>query len=193
MAFLIDVLMHTGFFVIAIPIFYFEFVVKSVNYALADQLSTIIKTQILKERLTIFNRSQIQTLFNEINKLISPRIEAAQKSLSSRNDVIYNYTYALCTSIAGGCIFTAFLISLMYSEDFMDIIYSNIIVIGFILISEFIIVYFFLDKLQIIDFDFLRATFIKAIESPSYDDCGYILEFARTILPQSIINLYLNN
>jgi hypothetical protein len=94
MAFLIDVLMHTGFFVIAIPIFYFEFVVKSVNYALADQLSTIIKTQILKERLTIFNRSQIQTLFNEINKLISPRIEAAQKSLSSRNDVIYNYTYA---------------------------------------------------------------------------------------------------
>ena len=48
MTFYIDLLMHTGLFIITIPVLYFEFVTRIVTYGLIDNLNYIIDENISK-------------------------------------------------------------------------------------------------------------------------------------------------
>jgi len=191
MAFLIDILMHTGFFIITIPVFYFEFVAHLVNHSLAEQISSIIKIQLLKLQLNKYlNKSNVQQIYNEFNSIFSEKIEETQEKLTYKNSLIYTQAYTICGSIAAGCIFLAFILSLVYGENFMELMYSNLIVILFILFSEFIIVYFFLDSIKLIDFQFLRAIFLGAVSGYNTTIvCDFVGVFMRIILPQELINL----
>jgi hypothetical protein len=185
-------LLHTGFFLITIPLFYFEIVVNLVNDSLAHQITGIIKTRIQQLQLNKYlNKTIIQEIFNQFNSKYSASIEKAENMFKERNENIYRLAYSICATISALCLFIGFIFSVFYGEEFMSLIYSNLIVIGFVLISEFIIVFFFLDKMQVIDYDFIRATIIRAL-NVSETDCGYILNFLHSILPHFIAQIFIN-
>jgi hypothetical protein len=191
MAFLIDILLHTGFFAITIPILYFELVAKLVNYALAKQVSDIATTEI-KKIGTIIPKSAIQEIFNYLNNKFKDTIEKEQQKISQDNPYVYSLAYSVCGGISASCIFIAFILSLIYGENFSELIYSNLIVLIFVIISEFVIVFFFLDQMKIIDFDFIyytvESSFYRSPDViPYYSDCNYVSNFLRTFIPDFIL------
>jgi hypothetical protein len=196
MAFLIDILLHTGFFVITIPILYFELVAKLVNYALAKQVSDIAITEIKKTELTIIPKRAIQEIFNYLNNKFKDTIEKEQQDISKDNPYVYSLAYSVCGGISAGCIFIAFILSLIYGENFLELIYGNLIVLIFVIISEFVIVFFFLDQMKIIDFNFIFYTIQYNIYNPigsrpnyweTTYNCNYVKDFLSSFLPEFIL------
>lgn len=192
MAFLIDILLHTGFFAITIPILYFELVAKLVNYALAKQVSDIATTEIKKTELTIIPKRAIQEIFNYLNNKFKDTIEKEQQKISQDNPYVYSLAYSVCGGISASCIFIAFILSLIYGENFLELIYANLIVLIFVIISEFVIVFFFLDQMKIIDFDFIfytvESSFYRSSDANPYDsNCNYVSNFLRTFIPDFIL------
>jgi hypothetical protein len=172
MTFYIDLLMHTGLFVITIPVFYFEFVTRVVTYALIDNFTTIAQQKIVDSNLNkMVKKQDVQPVIDYVNIQFTPKINNFNQLISERNNKIYTLAYSICGSISALCIGLSFILSLMYEVNFLEILIENLIVLGFILLSEFLLVTIFLNKLEIIDGDFLDATTISSMISPSLWDC----------------------
>jgi len=164
--------MHTGLFVITIPVFYFEFVTRVVTYALIDNFTTIAQQKIVDSNLNkMVKKQDVQPVIDYVNIQFTPKINNFNQLISERNNKIYTLAYSICGSISALCIFLAGILSLMYEVNFLEILIENLIVLGFILLSEFLLVTIFLNKLEIIDGDFLDATTISSMISPSLWDC----------------------
>ena len=180
--------------VITIPILYFELVAKLVNYALAKQISDIATTEIKKTQLTIIPKRAIQEIFNYLNNKFKDTIEKEQQEITKDNPNVYSLAYSVCGGISATCIFTGFILSLIYGENFLELVYANLIVLIFVIISEFVIVFFFLDQMKIIDFDFIFYTIQYNISIGSHPDywettynCNYVKGFLSSFLPDFIL------
>ena len=202
MTFYIDLLMHTGLFVITIPIFYFEFVTRIVTYSLIDNFTSIAEQRIVQSNLNkILKKEQVQPIVDYANIQLNSKIKEINDNFSDKNDKIYNLAYSICGGISAICIFLAGILSFIYEVNFLTILLENLIVLAFILLSEFLLVTVFLNKLEIIDGDFLHATLLSSMISPSLWDCpsgwtsrhdckwGERCDYNKKIFP---INLILN-
>jgi len=172
MTFFIDLLMHTGLFVITIPIFYFEFVTRVVTYALIDNFTNIAHERIVQTNLNkMVKKQDVQPIIDYVNIQINPKIQNFNELMSERNNGIYVFAYSICGAISATCIGLALLFCFIYEVNFLTILFENLIVLGFIILSEFLLVTIFLNKLEIIDGDFLNATVLSSMISPSLWVC----------------------
>lgn len=164
--------MHTGFFVITIPIFYFEFVTRIVSYSLVDNFTSIAYQRFVQSNLNkILKREQVEPIIDYMNIQIQPKIQQFNTEYSYGNSQLYNSVYEICGGISALCILLALLLCYFYNVSMLEVILENLIVLGFIVLSEFLIVTIFLNKIEIIDGDFLRATTVAAMVSPSGYAC----------------------
>jgi len=172
MTFYIDLLMHTGLFIITIPVLYFEFVTRIVTYGLIDNLNYIIDENISKTNFKkILTKEEIQSLLNYLNVQINPKITEINDDYSSDNSYIYILAYSICGGISAICMLLSGILCVLYNENFLTLLFENLIVLSFIILSEFLLVTIFLNKLEIIDGEFLYATFLSSAISPSLWDC----------------------
>jgi len=187
MAFLIDLLLHTGFFSLLLPIFFFYFVCNIVLYSFVDNLTQIAKDELSKTQLTTtFKKEQVQDFFIKINEIIFPTLETAQNSFKSKNDTVYVKTWTIFGSIFIGCFTLAGILSFFYNVSFINKILSNLISLFIIAISEVIIVTFFINKLTIVDVDFINASVIQALYQEQvfcwYTDGVFPMKYIKLIL-----------
>jgi hypothetical protein len=147
MNFLIDIFMHTGLFVITIPLFYFYFVITTVNSAVADNLIAIAQQRIQETKLnTVLKKTDVQKLFDSLNQKVIPELSEFNSMFESSNSRIFYTAFAVAGSISAACLITGITLCFLYNVNIINTLISNSIVLTFILLSEFIIVTFFLNK-----------------------------------------------
>lgn len=158
--------MHTGLFVITIPLFYFYFVTTTVNSAIADNVVAIAKQRIQEAKLnTLLKKTDVQKLFDTLNQKLVPELSDFATDWIGQNAEIKMYTFAITGLISVSCLFIGLSLCFMYNVNIYKTLMSNFIVLSFILLSEFLIVTFFLNKLELIDGDFLQATLLYSMYS----------------------------
>jgi hypothetical protein len=79
------------------------------------------------------------------------------------------------------------------NSSIFDIIISNLIILSFIIISEFAIVGLFFKNFKEVNGNFIKATIIQAITDRNayvtYPQCDYSGKFIRSLLPSWLVNL----
>jgi hypothetical protein len=166
MNFLIDIFMHTGLFVITIPLFYFYFVTTTVNSAITDNIVAIAKQRIQQTKInTALKKTDVQNIFNALNQQLVSTLSDFSIAFTDLNKLIKTIAFSVTGLISVSCLIIGISLCLMYNVSIYKTLISNLIVLSFILLSEFLIVIFFLNKLELIDGDFLQATLIYSLYS----------------------------
>jgi len=187
MTFLIDLLLHTGFFALLLPFFFFYFVCNIVIYSFVDNLTEVVKDDLSTTGLTeIFTQDQVRNFFNNMNKEAFPILQKAQDSFKEKNELVYIRTWTIFGFIFAVCFTLAGILSFIYEVPFISKVFSNIIGISIIALSEVIIVAFFINKLTIIDSSFINASIIQGIYQDQVN-CWY----TDGVFPMKYIKLFM--
>ena len=165
--------MHTGLFVITIPLFYFYFVTTTVNSAITDNIVAIAKQRIQETKInTALKKTDVQNIFNALNQQLVPQLSDFVSGFADVNSQIKTLAFSLTGFISVSCLFIGISLCFMYNVSIYKTLISNLIVLSFILLSEFLIVTLFLNKLELLDADFVRATLIGTMYQ--FYDCYYM-------------------
>ena len=206
MDFWIDVLIHTSFFLFFLPVFYFFYVAPLQSYSIIDDLFEIVQPDLVNFSL-MTSLNDTKTL-NKVIELIAglstnnDSISDATSYIRDRNTVVYNLTNIICYTIAGFLFCLGIILAYLNNSDIFNILLSNVIVLSFIIVSEFAIVGLFFKNFKEINGGFIKATisqFLLLPYTPSsspndsyyYDRrCDYAGRFMDGILPEWFLKFF---
>jgi hypothetical protein len=184
--FWVEVLVHTAFFLFFLPIFYFEYVAPLQSYSIVSDLFDIIQPEFLDI-----------TLLNSLNSTqnLTVAVNTAAEMLKSNPDVTtffdyvktgnYNIklaTYLTCELVGFGLLCTGLGLAYYYDLSIVDLLLTNVIVLLFIIVSEFFIVGAFFKNFREIDADFAKASFIGGMSDNTFR-CPASHDFIVSIFP----------
>lgn len=179
MGLIADVLMHGGLFGLFLISFFYTFVVLIQQVALHRDLRNIMDNY-LEDIYFTSNDLQRKSQFVAINALVSNAASDAksqQNELDSTNSKITKNTlyYGIVPSVTA--IVLSILMTSFSGENVTEFILQNLITLGFIIVSEVIIVGLFLNSFAIIDGTFVKATYITQSHETNTRQCEYINEW----------------
>ena len=206
MEFWIDILMHTSFFLLFLPTFYFYYVAPLQSYSIIDDLFEIIQPDLVNFSL-MTSLNDTKTL-NKVIELIAglstnnSGIDDATRDITNSNKTIYNLTNIICYTIGGFLFCLGIVLAYLNNSDIFSLLLSNVIVLSFIIVSEFAIVGLFFKNFKEINGNFIKATisqFLLLPYTPSsspndsyyYDRrCDYTSRFMGGILPEWFLKFF---
>ena len=197
MDFWIDILVHTSFFLFFLPIFYFYFVAPLQSYSVVDDLVEIIKPELVSYALikSLNDPQNLNKIFNMVSEMSSQNsdINDLINSLDEDNSQIFYLTNYIVYGIGGLFLLIGLIMAFLNNSSIFDIIISNLIILSFIIISEFAIVGLFFKNFKEVNGNFIKATIIQAITDRNayvtYPQCDYSGKFLRSLLPLWLVNL----
>ena len=198
--FWIDVCLHTAFFLAFLPVFYFEFVAPMQSYTVIDDIFGIIQPEFLNIALLTSltnpqNLTKAVDLFN-IELAENEQLGSDLDTLMSKNAQTKLRSYFWCEFTAVVLFIVGISMALWYNQNVFDLVLTNLIVLGFIAVSEFTIVGLFFKNFKEVDSDFVKATLAQAFAEsgptvvPSEMKCNYTDRLVGSIFPQWLLKLF---
>lgn len=190
MSFFTEVLTHTAFFMIFLPIFFFFYVSLVQSKSLLNDLFNALKPSIVTSSL-VTQESQEPQLLDAINsaaetvKRSDYFVEQSQRITDTNKKIVL---YSLLGFELGGVALLAIGLGLHYAygESLSKLLISNFIVMAFIIASEFLIIGVFLTN-----FVEINDNFIKGVAAGG--QCiDYVDQFMYSTLPESIANIFVS-
>jgi hypothetical protein len=193
MSFLADILTHTAFFMILLPIFFFAYVSPVQLNQVVQNLFLILKPNLAGFAMTT-SGNDTNTLLNIIhtiseNSKDNPQVDAINASYRSNNAHIIMIVSLVFGIGAPFLILIAIFIEKWSGGNLYNLFISNLIVIAFMTVSEFAIVGLFLKNFVTLDGQFLQALFITQSQQPDYCKCWYVRDFIDRTFPRWIASL----
>ena len=200
--FWIDVCLHTAFFLAFLPVFYFEFVAPMQSYTVVDDIFEIVQPEFLNIALLTSltnpqNLTKAVDLFN-IELAENEQLGSGIDSLMANNAQTKLRAYLGCEITAGLLFVLGISMAVWYEQNVFDLVMTNLIVLGFIAVSEFTIVGLFFKNFKEVDADFVKATLAQAFAesgpTPSLVSsemkCNYTDRLVGSIFPPWLLNLF---
>jgi hypothetical protein len=185
--FWIEVLVHTSFFLFFLPVFYFEYVAPLQSYSVVSDIFDIVQPEFLD--ITLLNSlNSSQNLNSAVNTAADYFSFEDDDILTNRNKTIKLNAYLVCELVGFGFLCTGIGLAYYYGLNITELLVSNLIVLSFIVVSEFFIVGAFFKNFQEIDADFVKASFVGGMSNTSFG-CPSISNYLKSIVPQWIRNL----
>ena len=192
MSFLTDVLAHTGFFMAFLPLFFFFYVSPVQLASLKNDVFNIFKPDTATAAMVV--NPNLQFKFPDLVSSVASAMENNEgiktfaADTAASNKKIVTIAVSVFASVAAVLIITAFSLQYVWGYSVMELLVSNLIVLGFIVVSEFAIVGVFLSNFIEIDDGFVKGAVGNAIND-GY--CGnYVSQFLQSILPTFIYNIF---
>lgn len=197
--FWIDVCLHTAFFLAFLPVFYFEFVAPMQSYTVIDDIFEIVQPEFLNIAL-LTSLSSPQNLTKAV-KLFNVELAENEQlgnidSLMANNAQTKLRAYLGCEITAGLLFIIGISIAFWYGQSVFDLVMTNLIVLGFIAVSEFTIVGLFFKNFKEVDADFVKATLAQAFAESgptvvsSEMKCNYTDRLVGSIFPSWLLKLF---
>jgi hypothetical protein len=194
--FWIEIIAHTSLFLIFLPIFYFYYVVPLQSYTMVDDLFQIIQPELVDLTLlsTLNDTRNLNKVIELLNSKTQENEELSQEigSIQSKNAHIFQITNAIFYTL--GCVLfaTAIGLSIYYDKSLIEMILSSIIVLSFIMISEFAIVGLFFKNFKQLNANFVKATVAQNLVNTVewWESCDYTYDYFSTWVPSSILRLF---
>jgi hypothetical protein len=191
--FWVEVLVHTAFFLFFLPIFYFEYVAPLQSYSVISDLFDIVQPELLDVALinSINSTRNITTAVNTAFDIIKSDDDVLlffDNTLELNRQIKLN-TYITCEFLGFFCLSIGIIITFYYGKSITDLLLTNLIVLIFIIISEFFIVGAFFKNFRELDADFMKAVIAKAwsnkgkIYPHGVSQCDYTDDFFIGMLP----------
>lgn len=176
MALLADVLMHGGLFGLFLISFFYIFVVFIQQIALHRDIRNIMDNY-LQDIYLGSNDLQRKMQIAAVDVFIrnaSSNAKGQQDELNAKNSRIIKNTFFM--GLLPSCIAVVLAIFITYfsGENVTEFVLQNLITLGFIIISEVVIVGLFLNSFAIIDAGFVKATYVTQSHETNMKQCEYI-------------------
>lgn len=194
MSFFTEVLAHTSLFMFFLPAFFFFYVSPVQLSSLKSDLFDVIKSNV--EDASLNSNSDSQSNFTMSLSSFSESASKNQQliqfanSLESTNKNITIITISVFYSVATILLIASIIIHTRNGEHLSELMLSNLIVIIFIIISEFIIVSVFFSHFVEVSRTFLKGAIGSSINNKHCGGTGFVNGFLRSILPGFIVNLF---
>jgi len=192
MSFLTDVLAHTGFFMAFLPIFFFFYVSPVQLSSLKKDVFNIFKPDTATAAMVV--NPNLGFKFPDLVSSVATSMENNQgiqtfaANTAASNKKIVTIAVSVFASVAAVLIITAFSLQFSWGESMLELLVSNLIVLAFIVVSEFAIVGVFLSNFIEIDDGFVKGAVGNAVND-GY--CGnYVGQFLQSILPSFIYQIF---
>lgn len=181
MALIADVLMHGGIFAIFLISFFYTFVVFIQKVAIYRDIRQILDSYLEDIYLTSseLQRTSQTTAIDVFLKNAGGEAVKEQDELDYTNNDVVRMSMLLGIVPASIGIILAIIITYFNGENVMEFILQNLITLGFIVVSEFLIVGLFLNSFVIIDGRFIKATFISQSHETNMRQCEYVDEWLK--------------
>lgn len=172
--------------------FFFYYVAPTQSGSLSNDFFNMLTPYLGDISLNMNPNTQYQPFAQDVDQLEQTAVNALSpftQWVTPRNNKIKTIVAIVAgilspLLIIGGCI-----IEVYSGGNLLQFLISNLIVLGFIVASEFAIVGIFLKNFVEIDPEFIKAIFAKKMSS--YGGCWYTNSFLRSILPAWIANKFL--
>lgn len=187
--FWVEVLVHTAFFLFFLPIFYFEYVAPLQSYSVVSDIFDIVQPEFLDIAL-LNSLNSTQNLTTAVNTATDVFKLEITDEFSAVNKTIKLNAYLTCELIGFGFLCTGLGLAYYYELNIMELLLTNMIVLSFIVISEFFIVGAFFKNFKEIDADFVKASFVGGM-SNEYFNCPDATDYMLSLAPDWIRNLVL--
>lgn len=183
-----EVCVHSGFFMLFLLLFYFTYVLFIQNQAFVNDLWGLIQEPI--ETLKLFDPSGVAQLGQKL-KQIDASAMMGGSGWESQNNAIRTNVMIIMPSIAAVLIILGFFLQYHAGGSLFEMLLSNLIVLGFIAVTEFGIVGLFLSNFVEIDKEFVKAMLLYNVttENAFGGQCDFVGQFLNSVLPSFLINL----
>lgn len=179
MGLIADVLMHSGLFTLFLICFFYTFVVFIQQLALRRDIRNIMDNYLQDIYLTsndIQRKGQMVAINGMFSNLATDAKTQQDNFDTTNNNVIKNTFYmGLIPSLIA--ITVSILLTYFSGENVIQFILQNLITLGFIAISELVIIGLFLNSFAIIDAGFVKATYVTQSHETNMKQCEYIDEW----------------
>jgi len=202
MSFWTDVLAHTGLFIGFLPIFFFLYVSPNMIDSLVNDITSIIKPELTNYALltSLNNTSILNNTVKTLNSNVQdiPAMDTFMSKYTRKNADILLYTAITCGVMSFLLLVLAVFLEYRNGGNITEFLLANIIVLCFIMISEFAIVGIFFRNFVVLDGDFIKATYVQMQLTPysptiqpsgqKWDSrCDYMTRLLYSIFPSSIL------
>jgi hypothetical protein len=194
MSFLAEVMVHSGLFIGFLPLFFFYYVAPTQASSLSNDFFNMLTPYLNDISLGMKNpNTEYQPFAQDVDMLEKTAVNALNpftQWLTPRNNNTKK-TVAIVAGvlspllIIGGCI-----IEVYSGGNLGQFLIANLIVLTFIVASEFAIVGLFLKNFVEIDPEFIKGIFAKKM-SQYQGGCWYSNTFIRSIVPAWLANKFL--
>jgi hypothetical protein len=183
--FWVEVLVHTAFFLLFLPIFYFEYVAPLQSYSVISDLFDIAQPEFLDVAL-LNSLNSTQNLTTAVNTAADLFKNEIIDEFSAENKTIKLNAYLVCEIVGFAFLCTGVGLAYYYELNITELLLSNVIVLSFIIISEFFIVGAFFKNFKEIDAEFVKASFVGGMAHGYRFRCPDASDYLLSLIPSWI-------
>jgi len=181
--FFIEILSHASFFVIFLTIFYITFITYIQQQSMINDLTLLFRDS--TQTLTVLFPSNVIGFFEQVlsgtQTVIDPVLGSVNASISESNKKVLTPIIVYGFTIAGIGILVSMGMAAYYGHSMIELLYTNLISITIIAITEFIITTLY-GQFRLLDNQYLSGLFaLKA--SGGTPDCNVVGQTLDQIFP----------
>jgi hypothetical protein len=190
MSFWGEICVHTSFFIIFLTTFYFTFVTYIQSEGLVNDFFKMINPQLITTA-AFKSPSQVEALGTAVGNTMEKAAQA-MPPVDANNKTIAMYVGIVVGIVSAGLLALGIYLQYISGGSITELLISNLIVLGFIAISEFIIVGLFLRNFVEINQQFVAGMVAVQFDSrlSGNHNCKFVADFLQTILPDFISNKF---
>jgi hypothetical protein len=181
--FFIEILSHASFFIIFLTVFYITFISYTQQQSMINDLTLLFRDS--TQTLTVLFPSNVITFFEQVlagtQTIVDPVLGEVSTSIDESNKKVLTPIIIYGFSIAGVGILLSMGLAGYYGHSMIELLYTNLISISIIAITEFIITTLY-GQFRLLDNQYLSGLFaLKA--SGGSPDCNVVGQTLDQIFP----------